>query len=535
MGPTCHAKPYFEALGFAMPPNENPADWIMDVMSGQQEIENERIPNEAIPGRLFQEWEQHGAEVAMGKGTPFGLPKSPMRANSSKNEDAEVIKCHLKEAWRKVETTLTMPIGGDKLAKVLTMCTGVEPDEVVVDRLLTRIGNAAKNAWSSDNHVEGTTTHHEFEQYLLAIHKGGARLREMNTSTDLGIMEDEDEEDEQDDEDTENSDSGSSSDDDAEAQLTRRQRKDTDATSKSKRKVNSNRSTDLSRQLPGFWAQLRVVIHRRGIIWWRRQKYRLMFLMVVEFAAAFLAVFDRFIFEAPAWLPTNYMNAQISLALLTSVYMLGTFGSQNEMPVYWREVSHGLSRPAVFIGRSLVDVVDLFLMCFGFTTMYYVVSAPELSFTIYVVPFIFVTFVAAGWGYLISCWLPFELVSLGPFISALLSFVFGGILGLPTEMNVFLSNPFYEVLCGSIAFTRWGVPMEFFQYIKYHPPPMDSMDLRDQYMYRLTQQDYKIATLHLPGDDDYWWTGILALSLAGIFLRVGAFVGLCVTNRSKQV
>merc|ERR1712113_1162649 len=97
-----------------------------------------------------------------------------------------------------------------------------------------------------------------------------------------------------------------------------------------------------------------IIIHRGGVVWWQRQKYRLMFFAVIEFAAVFLGIADRFVFESPAWVPTNYMNTMISLSLLTSVYMLQTFGSQQELPVYWREVSHGLNRFAFFLGRMII-------------------------------------------------------------------------------------------------------------------------------------------------------------------------------------
>lgn len=44
--PLVGAKGYFQELGFSMPPNENPADWMMDVMSGQIDCENAKISRE---------------------------------------------------------------------------------------------------------------------------------------------------------------------------------------------------------------------------------------------------------------------------------------------------------------------------------------------------------------------------------------------------------------------------------------------------------------------------------------------------------
>lgn len=540
IGPTHSAKPYFENMGFCMPPNENPADWMMDVMSGQQEIDNPRISKEEIPNALYKEWSNTGeAFVKENSESGAGIQRAVTRS-FSKHDDAEVIKSHLKEVWRKVEPSLAMPVLEEKLSRVLSMCTGAIPEERVIDQLLTRIGNAAKHGSFKDEHVPGTVTHHEFEQYLLAIHRGGARLRQMNTATNLpglsDFEEDEDQADSEDSDDDSYESSVESDEGDSEAQLNRRRTPDKTGATVARKSTGARKSNDLWRELPGFWAQLGIIVQRRSIVWWRRQQYRLMFMLVVEFAAVFLGITDRFIFKTPAWYPTNYMNCFISLTLLTSAYMLQTFGNREEMPVYWREVSHGLNRLAFFIGRSIVDIVDLFLMCFGFATMYYVVAAPDIYFAYYMVPFIFTTFVASGWGYIISCWLPYQLTPLGPFVSALLSFVFGGILGLPSEMHVFLSDRVYEIVVDCLAFTRWGVAMMFFEYIHETPQNVTQMDFREHFFYDNTQTDYDLATIYLPGDKgSYWWSGILAMTVMGVVLRLGAFAGLCLTNRAKQV
>ncbi|CAE8596876.1 unnamed protein product [Polarella glacialis] len=49
-------QPYFEELGFMMPERENPADWFMDVISG--DVPNSKIPD-FKPEMLFKLWEQH--------------------------------------------------------------------------------------------------------------------------------------------------------------------------------------------------------------------------------------------------------------------------------------------------------------------------------------------------------------------------------------------------------------------------------------------------------------------------------------------
>ncbi|CAE8655752.1 unnamed protein product, partial [Polarella glacialis] len=54
IGPTKDAKKYFENLGIMMPPDENPADWMMDVLSGQVDPQYSRIPKSDLPAKLFE-------------------------------------------------------------------------------------------------------------------------------------------------------------------------------------------------------------------------------------------------------------------------------------------------------------------------------------------------------------------------------------------------------------------------------------------------------------------------------------------------
>jgi len=289
---------------------------------------------------------------------------------------------------------------------------------------------------------------------------------------------------------------------------------------------------DLNRILPSFYTQLMHLTIRRAFVWWRLQRMRMTFLCILIVTAVLMGAFDRYIFLNPAWYPINYMNTQMALALLMSVYSLRTYGNAQELPMVWREFSHGMSRPAFFIGRLFVDVLDMFIMSLFFGAMYFVVTAPDITFYSFMVPYVLVAYVSSGWGYVISCWLPFEFNSLGPFVSALLSFVFGGILGLPTQMGVFLSNPMYELIVGLTSFTRWGVPMIFFEYLRQADPKPESLKMK--FFYSNAVRDYNKGW-HLPGDDGYFATGTFAMVSLGTALRVLAFFGLKSINRSKQV
>ena len=59
LGPATAALPYFGSIGFEMPANENPADFYMDIISGQ--VPRRGNPN-FKPSELFKMWEQRSFE-----------------------------------------------------------------------------------------------------------------------------------------------------------------------------------------------------------------------------------------------------------------------------------------------------------------------------------------------------------------------------------------------------------------------------------------------------------------------------------------
>lgn len=287
---------------------------------------------------------------------------------------------------------------------------------------------------------------------------------------------------------------------------------------------------DLSRKHAGFCTHVRCTLHQAMLTFWRTMDMKILFLLVICFAAAFLAVFDRFIFQSPTWMPTTFLNAQIALALLVSVYSLQCFSV--DQPMYWREASHGLNRASHFIGRALVNTLDWSMLTFFFVLVYYVIAKPVLTFVIYIIPFFLVSYVASGWGYAISCTLP---ISMGAFISAILAFMMGGILGLPMQMNVFLKGGFMEIIVDSISFTRWSAAMSFLACIKLYPPDPQFLQDTDKWQLNMFKDAYMGAHYLLGVTDDSWWTGLMVLMIQGSVLRVVAYLGLRFVNRSRQV
>jgi len=127
------------------------------------------------------------------------------------------------------------------------------------------------------------------------------------------------------------------------------------------------------------------------------------------------------------------------------------------------------------------------------------------------------------------------MISLGPFVTTLLCFIFGGILGQPNQMATYFSNYFYEVCVDTIGYTRWGVPMLFYQYVNEANLTAVPKSLQNGYLFDEALKDYRDARLVFSGDVDTWYTAMFALGTMGTVLRVIAFIGLVVNNKEKQV
>ena len=129
LGPTQGTEPYFESLGFQMPANDNPADWFMDVISG--EVTNPKIENFKL-SMLFDIWE---------KRKPFAGEGSGVRGRRfSQADDLACLAQQLNEAWDRVDKDGSATLDEDELEEVLQRCTGVEATVAVVDEMMARMG-----------------------------------------------------------------------------------------------------------------------------------------------------------------------------------------------------------------------------------------------------------------------------------------------------------------------------------------------------------------------------------------------------------
>merc|ERR1712048_705111 len=96
LGPSMGVKPYFESLGFEMSPDENPADWFMDVISG--EIPSSKIPD-FKPNMLFELWVKRVQNVEEDQAL---LERSRTR-RFTQQEDKKFLEMSLQEKWDMID------------------------------------------------------------------------------------------------------------------------------------------------------------------------------------------------------------------------------------------------------------------------------------------------------------------------------------------------------------------------------------------------------------------------------------------------
>jgi len=265
---------------------------------------------------------------------------------------------------------------------------------------------------------------------------------------------------------------------------------------------------------------------RRLVQWWRMAG-RMVFIIALIFAATFFGVLDRYIVVQHLWDSDPVLYLHTALALLMGVFCLHIFG--DAQPLFWRERARGMNVSAFYLSRVIINMVDVVMLTFFFTAIYYVVRQPCVPYCTWVLPFFLVSLVASAWGTLVS--LAVQPVK-GAFFVTLLIFIICALLGQPAMLVVMLQGGQVEVIASSLSLTRWSVAMNFCtSATRLHPDPM-RMGLKDSAVFALQEQVYLKR--------DWWGIGIWETALCAMLvmstgIRVIAFVLLVYRNRDKNV
>eukprot|EP00929_Paragymnodinium_shiwhaense_P046079 TRINITY_DN23485_c0_g2_i4.p1 TRINITY_DN23485_c0_g2~~TRINITY_DN23485_c0_g2_i4.p1 ORF type:complete len:695 (+),score=205.19 TRINITY_DN23485_c0_g2_i4:274-2358(+) len=484
LGPSVGAKDYFEFLGFEMPKDENPADWFMDVISGEVKCS---LSQNFQPVMLFDLWVKNKDHFRATES-----PKVQKRA-WTQEDDRAALNGQLEQEWDKIDSDGNGVMDQGELQQLLTQCTNSEPRPDVVRELIHRMAGPDQDQVTKEEFLEFLVG----LQGVVAADKNLGMGGESESDSDMGAF-------------------GALLDGESGARSLTVGKEDSD-----------EGGPGIDRNLPGFFRQLGILFHRNLVQWWRRNKQRGIFLGVIVVAAIVLGYMDKVITEEPQWSAEPFLNLHTCLALLMSVFCLGVFG--RDRPVFWRESASGMHVLAFFLARVLTNAFDLVLQCFLFAAVYYLIRQPELHFKLWFQPFLLVTFAASGVGYLISAILPPQH---GPFIAALVSFVSCGLLGHPQRVHKLADGGFMEATTDFLSITRWSVGMAFLKNLDETAP--EPKTLLESQTIKNIQKIYRDEPMW-QDTFGYWATGTYFLLGMGIFSYIGAYLGLKFTNRDKQV
>jgi len=498
------AKGYFQSQGFEMAANENPADWFMDVISG--EVTNIEIA-EFRPDMLFDMWEKRSSD-AQGSGDFSAFAERGRELNDS--DDLAILAQKLNEEWHRIDTNGDGVMSPDELQRLLANCSSVSPDGEIVAELMERMAGRKDAA---------SVTQKQFTEYLCSLRGDVAR------GTGSASFRSEDESDEEDEDD----DSGSTNADPelgggVGANPRRRGAQARQVKIRSMVSAPLDPLGGLQRDTPGFCAQVQILALRRLVQWWRMNTQRALFLAALAAGAVVLAILDRYLLSTPRWSCMALLNLHTALALLLSIFCLQIFGS--DQPVFWRESASGICVRAYFLARLWVNTFDIIVQSFVFTAFYFFIRQPGVPFWLFFVPFLFTAYAASGWGYFVSVVVP---PKHGPFVVSLVIFIVCGLLGNPSSLVDFLNGGVTEVVVSVLSITRWSIAMNFVTFFSILKP--DPTDIQDKYMLQMNEDVFQRRDFGC----GVWWSAAFCLLAMGFVLRVASFLGLRFMHRDKQV
>ncbi|CAK8998100.1 ABC transporter G family member 24 (ABC transporter ABCG.24) (AtABCG24) (Probable white-brown complex homolog protein 25) (AtWBC25) [Durusdinium trenchii] len=400
LGPSQGAKGYFTSLGFEMPDSENPADWLMDVLSGV-------VPNDQLsdfrPAMLFDIW----------KSKKDSINRDQVRRSLTALEDSAVLVNAIEEEWAKIDKDSSGSMDAKELSLLLQTCGEKQPHPEAVSEMLRQISGGKDFATKQD--------------MVTFVH----RLRTSDPTSAGG---------------------GGGTGMAAPAAVEETQRLLTRQPGEAPTEGRPLPRFTLPR--PGFCQQCGIVLQRRFAMFMRETWRRMVDLGLVFLCSSGIGVMHRGGNGANSLdLPGNLHMFFIGLALLSAVSSLKVFGENR--PMFWRESANGISVGAFFTARALGNVFDVLLLGSTYVLIYFILTRPPVPYMDYFIPGLLVAFAAASWGYLISA-----VIQPHNATTATVMFVLVGcgILGNPYRTTDLMDGGAKEILL-SLSLNRWALPM----------------------------------------------------------------------------
>lgn len=504
-GPAGGAKDHFQGLGFRLPQNENPADWFMDVLSGEAGHETEK---DFTLAEIASKWRESDGPREVAK---------PVLTNQKTGAYATGLM-FFEEEWEKIDINKDNVLSVLELQQVLSACAGLKVSSDATREIMDQIKQGAKSVSRAEfaafiteraqkplNEQDDAPAKEEGGMASRAIAATGERVvATLDKTISLAV--------------------------DWSDRMG----------SKSQKKLDS--LTGLGRKVPGTFKQYRIILHRRMVQWWGHTRRRFTDVCLVVFCAALMAFNARFS-DSRILSATVFMN--LGLFLLATVSTLRVFADR---PIFWRESGRGVSVLAFFYGRYSAELIDLFIQTTTYVTVYYLILQPESSFEVFFVPCLFGACMASGWSYVVACFI-------GPANATVAAAVFmlclAGLLPQPSLLiDAVGKGNILDVLVG-LSPTRWALQMIFLGHYgevggPYEPEPdctlvgdveteaFDHMGAVGLYRMELDMKSAfeSSAIVDSMGPQG---SGIFALSIQAVFLHFLGFLLLKYTDLSKQV
>ncbi|CAE7233760.1 ABCG24 [Symbiodinium natans] len=399
LGPSLGAKSYFTTLGSLAAREMNPADWLMDVLSGV-------VPNEQLstfrPAMLFDIWNSKKDSIS----------RDQVRRSLTALEDSAVLVNAIEEEWAKIDKDSSGSVDAKELALLLQTCGEQHPHPEAVAEMLHQISGGKEFATKQDM----VTFVHRLRGSEHPAAKGAAVSPTANAGT-----------------------AGTQSSDETQRLLALEAH-------------HTQPRFTLPR--PGFCQQCGIVLKRRFAMFMRETSRRMEEVGLVLLCSTGIGLMHMGSNGPNSLdLPGNLHMFFIGLALLSAVSSLKVFGE--DRPMFWRESANGISVAAFFTARCLGNMFDVLLLGSTYILIYFILTRPPVPYMVYLIPGILVAFAAASWGYLIS-----TLVQPQNATTATVMFILVGcgILGNPYRMSDLIDGGAKEVMI-ALSLIRWALPM----------------------------------------------------------------------------
>jgi ABC-type multidrug transport system ATPase subunit len=503
-GPAGRAKDYFQGLGFQLPQHENPADWFMDVLSGEAEHDTKK---DFTLAEIASKWRESGGSQDA-REPPMTEGGAMMHVKTGSY--AAVLK-FFEEEWEKIDINKDDVLSLAELQQVLSACAGLKLDVDASRDIMNQI----KQGSESVNRAEFAAFITERAEKLL--NDVVEDLDDVPATQDSGT--------------------GGAISSILAQTVPHHWPEGIGSSSKGLATL-----TRLERKVPGTFRQYRIILHRRMVQWWGSTRRRFTDVCLVVLCAGLMAFNARFN-DSSMLSATVFMN--LGLFLLATVSGLRVFADR---PVFWRESGRGVSVFAFFYGRYSAELIDMFIQTTTYVAVYYLILQPEASFEVFFVPCLFGAWVASGWSYVVACFI-------GPGNATVAAAVFmlclAGLLPQPSLLTDAVGKgDILDVVLG-LSPTRWALQMIFLGYHEevggpYEPQPdcTPGGDLEAEASNHMSaigihRMDLDMKTafessaiLKSMGPQG---SGIFALTLQALLLQMIGFLLLKYTNRSKQV